>query len=456
MVKVLPTMTVASLSVTLLMLMAASTAAQETAGCTPILSEPLFLDEAGLVSLQQSKNTADGTFTMRLTYGGPPSWIGVGVNLDGRAKMTPTQSVIGRVDENDATATSVLKYRLASDDEDASGVLLLPDELQADLMATSFTQDFDAQETVLEFTHPLADVAGDMVVTDESFWVFAVGNPDNMWTGRHVIHGGFQLPLTDSCVPEEEVDDNNDETASSPNGISLIGTEKEGESLYLAHGICMAVAWGIFAPLAIGVSFARNTGFLQQNANWLKMHFFVNIAVVLITTVGFALAVAATGQNSTEHFKDNAHTKAGLAIFLLVFVQALTGYFRPAAGAKPKTLENDDDDKDIRPTVHGSSALASSPLDNSAVLREEHPLEQPTQSPAKTTLRRSWEIGHRVLALVLIALAWYNCTSGIQLQVALFAEDASSETVWMSVFWAVTACISAVFLVMGVWQRRRG
>lgn len=42
--------------------------------CT--LAEPFVLDEAGLVELEQVKNVADGTFTMRLTYHGGQSWIG--------------------------------------------------------------------------------------------------------------------------------------------------------------------------------------------------------------------------------------------------------------------------------------------------------------------------------------------------------------------------------------------
>jgi hypothetical protein len=442
----------------------AATAAAQQSTCTPTLSVPLFLDPNGLVSLQQSKNTADGTFTMRITYGGSPSWIGVGINLDGRANMTPTQAVIGRVQE-DSSETSVWKYRLASDDEDASGVLRLSDDLQVDLTKTSFTQDFEAQETVLEFTHPLADVAGSIIVTDESFWVFAVGNPDNAWTGRHEIHGGFQLPLTDSCLQQGGEDGSSSSSANE--GISLIGTEKEGESLYLAHGICMAVAWGVFAPMAIGVSFARNTAYLQQNANWLKLHFYLNIAVVLITTIGFALAVAAAGQNSVNrHFRDNAHTKGGLAVFLLVFVQAFMGYFRPAAGSKQKTPSDDTSDPakeaeaDGEETTHEITQSIHSVVDKSCDVKDKAPREQPSvrDVPQKSLVRRSWEIGHRLLALILVGLAWYNCTSGIQLHLLYFGGDedngASSQGLWMGVFWGVTALISVTFLAMGAWQRR--
>ncbi|KAL3906986.1 MAG: hypothetical protein SGILL_009056, partial [Bacillariaceae sp.] len=297
--------------------------------------------------LQQLKDTAQGTFTMRLTYQGPPSWIGVGVNLDGRPKMVPTQSVIGRVNPDDLEDSTVWKYRLASDDEDATGVIRLPDALQADMTSTLFTQDFEAQETVLEFTHPLADLGGDMVVSDDSFWVFAVGNPGNMWTGRHQIHGGFQLPLTDSCVvaapAPEEGGAPTEEVPSASEGISLIGTEKEGESLYIAHGICMALAWGFLTPLAIGISFARQMSFLQANATWLKLHFYIMVSVVLLTTIGFALAVAAANKNGAEtHFTDNTHTKAGLAIFLIVFVQGFTGYFRPSPPKAPKALDGED------------------------------------------------------------------------------------------------------------------
>jgi hypothetical protein len=48
------------------------------------------------------------------------------------------------------------------------------------------------------FTQYLSDYAGG--VNDQSSWIYAVGLPNNEWTGKHEIHGSFYLPLTDNCI----------------------------------------------------------------------------------------------------------------------------------------------------------------------------------------------------------------------------------------------------------------
>mmetsp|Transcript_29997 Transcript_29997/g.49799 ORF Transcript_29997/g.49799 Transcript_29997/m.49799 type:complete len:503 (+) Transcript_29997:295-1803(+) len=488
---------IATVCTALLGVVAQSVAGQDA--CT--LSDPLFLDANGALTLQQVKNTNEGTFTMRIKYTGGHAWIGIGVNLDGRPKMTPVQSVIGRL-EPSGSSTSVWKYRLASDDTDASGVVRLNDDLQSDLQSATFVQDFDetTQEeiSILEFTHPLQDNAGAMSVTDNSVWVFAVGNADNAWTGKHKISGSFQLPLTDNCVSqggsnnagtdsstgtdtgsttggntgggtntgtggvvvvgggdsEDESDDESYEYSSyaesededgsansiSSNGFVVIDAQNESEKLFLAHGICMAIAWGIFAPLAIGASFARKLSCLDRNANWLKFHLWANVLVVLLTTVGFALAVAAVNKDGEEeHFTENSHTKAGLVVFLFVIVQAITGYFRPAA-AKPKPASTETE-KDNNTAGDGSDLAGVE--------------EQAPPKLEKTNIRFAWEIGHRMLALIILGLAWYNCTTGIELQIEDFGNgnEEAALRLWMGVFWGVTATLSGAFLVMGIVQR---
>jgi hypothetical protein len=428
-------MLLSSRSATGLLLLAAGSlfrvvsAQDEESLCTRSLSDAIVLDDDGLVSLQQVKNTDEGTFTMRLTYTGGLSWVGIGINLDGRVKMTPTQAIIGRME----TSSSVAKYRLASDDPDASGVLRLDDDLQTSLYNASFTQDPATDESILEFT---TDLSGDMEVTDDSLWVFAVGLPDNTWVGQHRIVGGFRLPLTDNCLDEQE-----------SGGITLITTEAQGESLYLAHGICMALAWGLLAPLAIGAAYVRQLSCLSRNANWLKVHMYLNVCVVLLTIVGFALAVAAANQNGEEeHFTGNSHTKIGLAVFVLVLLQAPSGYFRPAAAKKPKEVHDSTVDSTLQTTTAGvDSTLRSStstPSDDAA------PLPVALQ---KSKLRVVWEIGHRLMALVLVGLAWSNCTSGITLYVEMLPSDIDAEDAtapWIALFWGITGGICFTILTL--------
>ena len=83
-----------------------------------VLSNPITIKDG--LTLQQVQNSADGTYSMRLTYTGGQSWIGIGINEEGKSKMSPANAVIGRVEDDGST--SVLHYRMTSDDKDASGV----------------------------------------------------------------------------------------------------------------------------------------------------------------------------------------------------------------------------------------------------------------------------------------------------------------------------------------------
>jgi len=138
------------------------------------LSDPVTLDEDGLVTLEQAADKEEGTFTMRLTYYGGQSWIGIGINHDSTAKMTPSTAVIGRMLDGEP---SVLKYDLESSSKDASGVI--PMSLQT-LQDATFTQTDTT--SVLEFTQLLNEDT--QVVSDDSVWIYAVGLPDNVWEGE--------------------------------------------------------------------------------------------------------------------------------------------------------------------------------------------------------------------------------------------------------------------------------
>jgi hypothetical protein len=76
------------------LMVATSTTMQVNAQCT--FSSPLVLDDG--VTLEQVRNSAAGTFTMRITYTGGNAWIGIGINSEGSDKMVPASAVIGRMD----------------------------------------------------------------------------------------------------------------------------------------------------------------------------------------------------------------------------------------------------------------------------------------------------------------------------------------------------------------------
>eukprot|EP00339_Tiarina_fusa_P010879 CAMPEP_0116997268 /NCGR_PEP_ID=MMETSP0472-20121206/763_1 /TAXON_ID=693140 ORGANISM="Tiarina fusus, Strain LIS" /NCGR_SAMPLE_ID=MMETSP0472 /ASSEMBLY_ACC=CAM_ASM_000603 /LENGTH=235 /DNA_ID=CAMNT_0004696097 /DNA_START=154 /DNA_END=857 /DNA_ORIENTATION=+ len=143
------------------------------------LQNDLFLD--------QIANYEEGTFTMQLTYTGGESWVGIGINTDGKNKMTPANAVIGRA--FDDGTTSALEYSMTSDNEDASGVQPLSTQT---LTAARFLQAEGVSQ--LLFTKPLSDA-----ITEDSMWIYGVGLEDNQWQGKHKIDGSFRFSFT-SCV----------------------------------------------------------------------------------------------------------------------------------------------------------------------------------------------------------------------------------------------------------------
>lgn len=233
-------------------------------------------------------------------------------------------------------------------------------------------------------------------------------------------------------------------SVSSLNGGMAVANQADEDTirnLWVAHGIFMFLAWGICAPLAIGAPLLRNVSFLQDFGRWYKIHFYGNILLVLFTFIGFFLAVAATSKDGDEHFTDEVHKKAGLAIFIIVLFQAVAGYFRPPATSVSTTNPSldhpsetneleaaSDSDGDIEvspshPTKSSSSTSASSNHDSSNV---------------KSKYRICWEITHRMVAVILVGLAWYNCDSGYQ----LMGEDYGESFDWTTAFWVVTGLLS--------------
>jgi heme A synthase len=62
-------------------------------------------------------------------------------------------------------------------------------------------------------------------------------------------------------------------------------------------------------------------------------------------------------------------------------------------------------------------------------------------------IRQYWEYFHRFLGITLLALAWYNCTSGIVLQCEENEQD-DKQTV-MAIFWSITGAIAGLIFFVG-------
>jgi hypothetical protein len=385
----------------------ASPASAAYSSCT--FSEPIPLDQIGDVILQQYVNEGEGTFTMKITYSGGKAFIGIGVNQEGLPSMTPAVAVIGR---NDGDAPQVGKYTLSS----LNGVQ--PADLQEGVFNSTFEQT-DTTST-LTFTQRLSE-DDQVAITDKTQWIYAIGYDDNGW-GGHSIRGSFQLALTPTCSVQP---------GTGASGAQAIITEiaSPNRALWMAHGILMALGWGLFAPLAIGAVVLRvawdRLGGLHNKGLWFKIHLFLNTLALLCTIIGFVIAMVAKneqGVNGVDRFQ-STHGKMGLSILVLVLVQAIVGLFRPALPKAPTEDKMDDLDTTERMP----------------------PADEPSEKPLakKSSQRLGFEILHRLTGMALLAMAWYNCHTGIKWS-TIFLEDYND---WTPAFWSVVSVIGSLILV---------
>lgn len=528
------------------------------------LSDEVSIHKDGAVFMQHYVNDEEGTFTMRIRYTDGQSWIGVGINTSGQGKMVPAYSVIGDI------SRGVKRYNLQSDDKQGSGVIPLQDT-NGHLKSSSFVQT-DAGESILEFTHDLIirdPDNGSIVyeITESSVWIWAVGLPNNVWEGKHKVHGafdGFQLysgcvrstakptkkptapptltptftepadPPTltpalteivlgesfknespsktngteygtttidhstieiesesesvkssgeeeetgleisvklpdDTSEPEPAKDDRIDESSTLPKEDLELGDGKGGDSnnvaqdisfldsqseatrdLWVAHGILLGVAWGILAPLAIGAAYLRNNlVILKKDALWLRIHFLLCVLVAFFTFAGFLVAVVATQKDDDlPHFEEDIHHKAGLAIFVLVLVQAFAGYFRPSPVPASQKLVGNAEEGDILEASENDEL----PQDNLADAESSLPTNKVNFHFSKALqIRKFWEYTHRLLGIILLGLAWYNCHSGIVLQAENYDQD--NQESLLKIFWGITGAIVGTIFGIGYVMR---
>lgn len=229
--------------------------------------------------------------------------------------------------------------------------------------------------------------------------------------------------------------------------LSFIESTSEAtRGLWVAHGILMGVAWGILVPLAIGAAYLRNNlTILKKDALWLRIHFYLGGLAALFTVVGFVLAVVATQKDDDlPHFEEDTHHKAGLAIFILVLVQALAGYLRPSP--IPAPLPTNEHILDI--AAEGSPEGSE---ENLADVKVVDKMDTGTTTSMTLYIRKFWEYTHRLLGIVLLGLAWYNCHSGIVLQAENYDQD--DEESMIKIFWSITGCITGSIVFVGYVMR---
>lgn len=311
---------------------------------------------------------AGGQDTVTISYSVPKeSWIAIGFSPNGQ--MVGSEAVIGLPD-----AGSVLKYGMSA--QLNAGVQPLPDNQQT-LIETSITQV--GGETVLTFTKIL-DEAGEIPIvlgTNTLLGAYGFDNSLNF----HESRGSFSV----------------DFLAGENQEAGVIETRKK--TLWQAHGICAALAWGLFSPLAIGAAVLR---YWLPNGLWFKIHQALNLTVIILTVFAFAFAVAAIQTEQLSHFSPspNPHKLIGLIVVILAVGQTFGGLFRPHATEPGET---------------------------------------------KTSSRKGFEIGHRSLGFILLLMAWYQVASGIGIFQRIFADAVGKP--YSAVFWGIAWSIVGIVVI---------
>ena len=254
-------------------------------------------------------------------------------------------------------------------------------------------------------------------------------------------------------------------------------TSHPDKSLWIAHGIMLALAWGVCAPLGIGASLLKNVidRRFANGPSWQLLHFRLNLMTFYLTFIGFVIGEIATWKEGKTHFRESSHHKAGLTIMILVLMQVAAGYFKLGLPRSPRGIssENSASNADVN-TVKASNVDGK--CEESATTDEEvadvdvssdsasdiTPDDQDNKSqspsldvsvdeiiesdalPDRFDAKSAWKWSHRVMGVLLIFLAWSTCHTGIKWQVKNWEDSLD----WTTIFWYPTAMLSGSILML--------
>jgi sulfoxide reductase catalytic subunit YedY len=197
-------------------------------------------------------------------------------------------------------------------------------------------------------------------------------------------------------------------------GSTSVG-DGPNNSMLLAHGAFMFIAWLVMAPFtAVASRYIRDDPAIPggyKGPNWIQMHKAAATSVLVLSLIGLVLAIVAVNDLSLRHIV-SAHAKVGLTVLAMLVVQNLWGMYRPSP--------------------------------------ENGPVEGPRLFGVVFTHRRIWSYAHRIFAITMLAMAVAAVITGSN---SLESYDSQSRYgVTLSVAWI--ACVVYMLVVYEI--RRRG
>lgn len=343
-----------------------------------------------------------GTITVDMTFA-DTVWISLAFSND--LLMPGSVAVIALP----GSESVPLKYDMSQRSQ--AGVVKAPDTRQTlsglDGVDSAPIISQNETHTTMKFTKLLVeDGEPEVSLTEESYFLYAWGTSNEL--GMHAGRQSFPLNLG--------------------TGGGLVFGGSPNKDLWKAHGLCMAIAWAILVPLAVASSAIRELLSFLPDGMWFQLHRALNGLGILLTVVGFGIAVHLFNEESgdaVEHFSLKTHHTIGLVVFIFAIVQGISGVVRPHAPSKMHSAIPETDDVEEGDDVQHDTKEAG--------------------HVEKTKLRSIWEYQHRIFGAVTMILGWYNCDSGInQYQLRFGGKDLTGA------LWGVIAGIAVTTFVLSL------
>ena len=235
-------------------------------------------------------------------------------------------------------------------------------------------------------------------------------------------------------VALSQVNETGDAADATPPAPPMVDFDKITTRVY-THGWMMAIAWSVFVPVAIGSSLLRDVIGAKY---WFTIHQFSNMLAFAFTTSAFGIEFKNIQElrdafgDSYQHFspKDTPHRVVGLVVYILMILQVVSGILRPHLPKAQKTTTNDNNDVEQQ----GATTTTTT----AEVIK-------------KSIARRIFEFEHRFLGFATLALAWYNCHSGIRRLETLTMTDYSRL---IKSLWSTIGIISGIIVITWLYNAK--
>jgi hypothetical protein len=390
----------------------------------------------------------------------------------------PTKSPL--VSPSDAFVDSTTDSQAAATTNDAQTILQSSD-------AVTTTESGDATSD-----RPSVIISSETVSLDFTTDLFPTSAPDSSDppTSANITNVAVSISAQQSATNDDnESDDKVDiiigdvlqvDSSQEP---TYMDKEMEIKELFKNHGKLAGASWGILVPLAMSAAWFResfpmvksngSTSCVSRLCNqaWLVIHASMAVVAAVATSASVYFVVKALSLEGGYEYAtrfSSPHQYMGIFLLIGAWVQVLGGIFRPknkltghtkmqsGSGDEENTVEHDNDDSSDSATVSSTHTMkqgaiihkwrrSANPSGDTEVECDEETVA--TVAP-KSTGRKVWDYGHRLMAMILVICGFWQLFSGLEEYQERYGDDSYLVTacmVWVGVFWSVTFLLTCFY-----------